>query len=151
MKPIIFLFLITALFGVSAFAQNIKPKVPALPADIFNWNDENSDKILHNAVIKTRLKKLLGKKNYASFLESFETLAPIEKNGKILFSSGCLIHACQHLESAIAVDLVNKTIHAAIYREDKQTKYFNEKAGKTPKSITNWANRLISLKNKIRF
>ena len=147
MKPIIFLFLIAAIFAVSVFPQNVKPKLPALPADIADWKGENSDKILDNPIIKTRLKKLLGKKNYASFLESFETLTPIEKTNDILFSSGCLLHACTHLESAIAIDLVNNTIHAAIYNEVKKTKYFNERGSKTPKSITNWADRLNSLKN----
>jgi hypothetical protein len=60
------------------------------------------------------------------------TVTPIEKDGNILFSSGCLIHACTHLESAIAIDLVKNTIHAAIYNEEKKTGYFNEKGGKTP-------------------
>ena len=147
MKRIIYLLLVTGIFGISIFAQNAKPKVAALPAGIATWGGEDSDKILNNAVIKTRLKKLLGKKNYASFLESFETLAPIEKTDDILFSSGCLIHACQHLESAVAIDLVNKTVHAAIYRENKITKYFNESGAKTPQAITNWANRLNSLIN----
>ena len=147
MKQVVLLFLITAIFAFSVFAQNIKPKTPALPDGIADWKGEDSGKILDNAVIKARLKKLLGKKNYASFLESFETLNPIEKNGDILFSSGCLIHACGHLESAIAVDLVNNTIHAAIYNEEKKTRYFNEKGSKTPESIINWANRLSSLKD----
>jgi len=147
MKPFILLFLITAVFGVSVFAQNAKPNTRSLPDGIAEWNGEDSGKILDNAVIKARMKKLLGKKNYASFLESFETLNPIEKNGDILFSSGCLIHACGHLESAIAVDLVNNTIHAAIYNEEKKTRYFNEKGSKTPESIINWANRLSSRKD----
>jgi hypothetical protein len=145
MKPFIFLFLITTLFAVSIFAQNVKPKTPALPADVVRWNGEDSDKILNNAVIKTRLKKLLGKKNYASFFESFETLTPIEKNGDILFSSGCLIHACTQLESAVAIDLVNKTVHAGIFRRNEKTKYFNEKGRKTPKALKIWADRLEAL------
>ena len=149
MKRIIYLLLVTGIFGISVFAQNAKPKVAALPAGIATWSGEDSDKILDNVVIKTRLKNLLGKKKYASFLESFETLTPIEKTADILFSSGCLIHACQHLESAIAIDLVNNTIHAAIYREGKRVKYFNESGAKTPQAITNWADRLNSLnKNK---
>lgn len=147
MKPIICLFLITAIFGISAFAQKTKPKVVELPAGIADWSGEDSDKILNDPVIKTRLKKLLGKKNYAAFMESFETVAPIEKDGDILFSSGCLIHACTHLESAIAIDLVNNTIHAAIYNEEKKTRYFNERGSQTPEAISNWANRLNELKN----
>lgn len=147
MKQVVLLFLITAIFAASGFAQTVKTKTPALPTNIADWNGEDSSKILDNAIIKARLKKLLGKKNYASFLESFETLNPVEKNGDILFSSGCLIHACGHLESAIAVDLVNNTIHAAIYNEEKKTRYFNEKGSKIPESIINWANRLSSLKD----
>jgi len=146
MKPVIFLFLITTILGVDIFAQNIKPKTPALPADIAEWKGEDSDKILKNAVIKTRLKKLLGEKNYASFWESFETLTPIEKNGDILFSSGCLIHACTHLESAVAIDPVNKTVHAGIFRRNEKTKYFNEKGRKTPEALKIWANRLEALR-----
>ena len=146
MKPVIFLFLITTILGVDIFAQNIKPKTPALPADIAEWKGEDSDKILKNAVIKTRLKKLLGEKNYASFWESFETLTSIEKNGDILFSSGCLIHACTHLESAVAIDPANKTVHAGIFRRNEKTKYFNEKGRKTPEALKIWANRLEALR-----
>lgn len=142
MKSFICLFLLTAIFAVSAFAQKAKPKTAALPADIATWQGKDSDKILENAAIKSRLKKLLGKTNYAAFMESFETLTPIEKNGKILFASGCLIHACSHVESAVAIDIAKNTVHAAIFRDDKKTKYFNEKSAKTPKSIKVWANRL---------
>ena len=101
---------------------------------------------MENAIIKVRLKKLLGKKNYASFLESLETLNPIEKNGGILFSSGCLIHACTQLESAVAIDLVNKTIHAGIFRRNEKTKYFNENGRKSPKALKSWADRLEALR-----
>ncbi|MGI8788710.1 MAG: hypothetical protein ACR2HG_13225 [Pyrinomonadaceae bacterium] len=146
MKKAVFLFLITAIFGVSYYAQNVKPKVANLPG-FADWTGEDSDKILNDAAIKIRLQKLLGKKNYSAFLDSFETINPVEKNGNVLFSSGCLIHACGHLESAIAIDLVNNTIHAAIYNEKKKTAYFNERNSKTPESITNWANRLSRLKN----
>ena len=110
MKHFVFLFLITVIFAASAFAQKTVP----LPADTANWVGKDSDVILENPVIKTRLKKLLGAKNYAAFMESFETLNPIEKTGGVLFTGGCLIHACTHLESAIAIDLVKNTIHAAI-------------------------------------
>ncbi len=148
MKLFIFLFLFTTVFRFSAFAQTVKPKIPALPADVASWNGENSDKILEDPIIKTRLKKLLGEKNYAAFLESFETLTPIEKTGDILFASGCLIHACQHLESAVAIDFSRNIIYAAIYRETEKTRYFRERGGKTPESITKWANRLSDLNNK---
>lgn len=147
MKPIFYLLLIAAIFGSSAFAQNVMPKVAELPAGIADWSGEDSDKILNDPVIKTRLKKLLGKENYAAFIESFETITPVEKDGDFLFSSGCLIHACTHLESAIAIDLVKNTIHAAIYNEEKKTRYFNERGSKTPEFIVAWANRLEALKN----
>lgn len=151
MKVIFCLFLLTAIFAVSAFAQKAKPKTAALPADIATWQGEDSDKILQNEVIKSRLKKLLGKTNYADFMESFETLTPIGKDGKILFASGCLIHACGHVESAVAIDTVKNTIHAAIFRDDKKTKYFNEKAAKTPESINKWAKRLETANYNLNF
>lgn len=147
MKKAVFLFLVTTIFAVSIYAQNVKPKVSVLPVGIAGWTDADSDKILNDAAIKIRLQKLLGKKNYSAFLDSFETINPVEKNGNVLFSSGCLIHACGHLESAIAIDLVNNTIHAAIYNEKKKIAYFNERNSKTPESIANWANRFINLKN----
>ena len=143
MKRIIYLLLVTSIFGISIFAQNAKPKVAALPAGIATWSGEDSDKILDNAVIKTRFKNLLGKKNYADFVESWETVNPIVKKGNFLFSSGCLIHACGHVESAIAIDLVNQTVHVGIYRDEVKPKFFNEKSRKTPKAIQSWANRLI--------
>ena len=144
-KILLCLSVLLIFAAAAALAQNVKPKTSALPAGIAEWNGESSDKILENAVIKTRLKKLLGKKNYAAFLESFETLTPIEKNGAILFSSGCLIHACTQLESAVAIDLINKTIHAGIFRRNERTKYFNEKGRKSPNPLRNWADRLEAL------
>jgi hypothetical protein len=138
-KLIIILFVLVSAFG--AFAQT-KSQYPDLPVNLAKWNGADSDKILKNPAIKTRLKNLLGKKSYAAFLESWETQNPIIKKGNFLFSSGCLIHACGHAESAMAIDFVNQTIHVSIFRETEKTKYFNEKGRKTPASIKNWANRL---------
>ena len=137
MKKILFALLLSSLFGLTIFAQTSK-----LPKDIANWNGKNSEKMLENPLIKARLKKLLGKKNYADFLESFETVNPIVKRKNFLFSSGCLIHACGHLESAIAIDLVNNTIHVGIFREIKATKYFSENKSKTPAIIRVWNKKL---------
>ncbi len=146
MKQIVFAVAITLLMtGISAFAQTTKSA--ELPAGIAGWSGEDSDKLLNDPVIKTRLKKLLGKKNYAAFLDSFETLTPITKDGDVLFASGCLIHACTHLESAIAIDLKNNTIHAAIYNDEKRTRFFNERGKKTPAQIVDWAMRLAGLKS----
>jgi hypothetical protein len=135
MNRIFFIFLISIAFCFSAFAQT-KP----LPANIAKFED--SSEILNNPVIKSRLQKLLGTKNYADFTESWETVNPIVKEGNVLFSSGCLIHACGHIESAIAIDLRTQTIHTAIFRETEKTRFFNEKKRKTPQVIRNWANRL---------
>lgn len=146
MRSIIFLLLFTVIFGISALAQESAPKVSELPAGIADWVGKDSDQILEDEIIKTRLKKLLGEEDYASFMESFETVNPIEKQGDFLFTSGCLIHACTHLESAISIDLRNKTIHAAIYNQIEETKYFNENGGKTPAPIIKWAERLEDLK-----
>lgn len=128
-KLIIILFILGNVFVV--LGQTNSPR-SSLPANIAGWKDKNSDELLNNSVIKTRLKKLLGKKNYAEFLESFETINPVIRKGNFLFSKGCLIHACGYVESAIAIDLVNKTIHAGIFREGKKNRYFNEQKRKTP-------------------
>lgn len=141
MKKLI-LILFVMIFAVGINAQNLKTKTDSLPANITKWKD--SQKLLNNSVIINRLKKLMGKKNYQDFKESWETLNPIVKNGNFLFSSGCLIHACGHAESAIAIDLVNKTIHVGIFREGEKTKYFNENKRKTPQKIRNWAKRLAA-------
>jgi len=137
------------VFGTSVFAQKAETKVSKLPANIASWNGQDADKILKDPSISIRLKRLLGTNNYKSFSEYFETQTPIEKKENLLFASGCMIHACTHLESAVAIDLVNNTIHAAIYNEIKNTKYFNEKNSKTPEPITNWAKRLEGRKKDV--
>jgi hypothetical protein len=137
MKQFIFAFLFFTIFGLTAFAQT-----PSLPANIAQWGGEDSYKVLNNRAIKARLKKLMGKKEYRGFMETFETVNPVERRGNFLFSSGCLIHACGHLESAIVIDLVNRTLHTAVFRETVKTKYFNEKGRPTPRIIKNWADRL---------
>ena len=139
-KLIIILFILSG--GLSIAAQTKATRL-ALPVSIIKMNKGTSDKLLNNAVIKARLKWLLGKKGYNDFVESFETVNPVVKKGNFLFTSGCLIHACGHVESAIAVDLVKKTVHAGIFREGEKPKYFNERSRKTPLVIKNWATRLI--------
>lgn len=142
------LLLITLVLCFSARAQTAKARRPALPSNIAATAGQDSDLLLKNPAIQTRMKKLLGTK-YDSFMESFETLNPITKNRNFLFSSGCLIHACTHLESAIAVDLVNRTIHAAIFRQDEKTRYFNEGGKATPEVIRAWAVNLRQLNTGI--
>jgi hypothetical protein len=135
------LLLIVLVSCFSATAQTAKTRRYALPSDIAAVAGQDSDSLLKNPVIQARMKKVLGNK-YGSFMESFETLNPVTKEGNYLFSSGCLIHACTHLESAIAVDLVSRTIHAAIFRQDEKTRYFNEGGRATPRVIRDWANNL---------
>jgi hypothetical protein len=146
MKRTASLLLITLVSCFSATAQTAKTRRPALPSDIAAVAGQDSDSLLKNPAIQTRMKKLLGNK-YDSFMESFETLNPVTKEGHFLFSSGCLIHACTHLESAIAVNLTNNTIHAAIFRQDEKTRYFNEGGKATPRVIRDWANHLSQINN----
>lgn len=141
MKRTASLLLITLVLCFSATAQTSKTTRRALPSGIAAAAGQDSDSLLKNPAIKARMKKLLGNK-YNSFMESFETLNPVTKEGNYLFSSGCLIHACTHLESAIAVNLIGNTIHAAIFRQDEKTRYFNEGGKATPKVIRDWANHL---------
>ena len=140
------LLLIAFVLCLSASAQTAQTKRSALPADIAAVVGQDSDSLLKNPVIKARMKTLLRSK-YDAFMESFETLNPVRKEGNFLFSSGCLIHACTHLESAIAVDLVNQTVHAAIFRQDERTRYFNEGGTATPAIIKDWAGNLRQINN----
>lgn len=144
MKRTASLLLVTLVSCFSATAQTAKTNRPALPSDIAAVAGQDSDSLLKNPAIQTRMKKLLGNK-YDSFMESFETLTPVTREGHFLFSSGCLIHACTHLESAIAVNLTGNTIHAAIFRQDEKTRYFNEGGKATPGVIRDWANNLRQL------
>ena len=145
MKRTASLVLVTLISCVCALAQTAKTSRPALPNGIATAAaGQDSDSLLKNPVIKTRMQRLLGNK-YESFLESFETLTPVTREGRYLFSSGCLIHACTQLESAIAVNLSGNTIHAAIFRRDEKTRYFNEGGKATPKVIRDWAYNLRQL------
>ncbi len=146
MKHVIYFVLLASIFSLSVYAQPAKSKGSALPAGIAGWSGEYSDKLLKNAVIKARLKKLMGSTSYAAFMESFETLTPITKKGDVLFASGCLTHACGHLESAIAIDIKNNTVHAAIFDEEKPTRFFNERGRSAPASIVGWAKNLDQMK-----
>jgi hypothetical protein len=146
MKRTASLLLLTLVSCFSATAQRAKTTRPALPSGIAAAAGQDSDILLKNPVLKARLKKLLGNK-YDSFMESFETLNPVMREGHYLFSNGCLIHACTHLESAIAVNLTNNTIHAAVFRQDEKTEYFNEGGKATPEVIRDWANHLSQINN----
>lgn len=141
MKRTRLVLLLTLVSCFSVTAQTAKTKRPALPSNISAMAGQDSATLLNHPEIQTRMKKLLGDK-YSSFMESFETLNPVTREGDYLFSSGCLVHACTHLESAIAVDLVKRTVHAAIFRQGEQTRYFNEGGKATPGVIRGWANNL---------
>ena len=142
-KLLIVLFILVGVFGANA--QTSKSKRPPLPANLAKMKAADSYKLLDNPTIKTRLKRLLGKKGYADFLESWETINPIEKKGNFLFSSGCLIHACGHIESAIAIDLVKNTIHAGIFQQGIKSKLYNEDNQPTPKVLADWLKNLSEM------
>jgi hypothetical protein len=144
MKRLASLLLVTLVSCFCALAQTAKTARPALPSDITIAAGQDSDNLLKNPVIKARMIKLLGDK-YEAFMESFETLNPVMREGQYLFTTGCLLHACTHLESAIAVDLTHNTIHTAIFRQDEKTRYFNEGGKTTPNVIREWAHNLRQL------
>ena len=146
MKRTTSLLLVALAFFGSATAQTSRTARPAWPSEIAAAEGHDSDSLLKNAAIQARMKKLL-RSRYDAFMESFETLNPVRKEGNFLFSSGCLIHACMHLESAIAVDLVNQTVHAAIFRQNEKTQYFNEGGAATPAVIKDWAGKLRQINN----
>lgn len=132
---------------MAGFAGADEAENPELPAGIADWAGEGSDKLVSQPSINKRLQKLLGAENYEAFMGSFETLNAIERKGDVILGSGCMIRACTRLESALAVDLENKTIHAAIFNQIEETRYFNEKGAATPAALSEWARRLEDLKN----
>ncbi len=140
-QKISLIVLITLALCVFANAQ---PKVKTKSSATGNLSKSEGQypfELFKNKTVKARMKKLLGK-NYSNFFDSFETQSPFTKKGNFLFSNGCLIHACGHLESAIAIDLANNTIHLGIFRQDEASKTFNEKNRKTPKVLTAWLKNL---------
>lgn len=147
MKRAALILLVTLVSSLAATAQAAKTRRPALPSDIAAAAGQDSDSLLKNPVIKARMSRLMGKQ-YASFMESFETINPVTKRGNFLFSSGCLIHACTHVESAIAIDLTERTIHAAIFRQGEKTRYFDEGGRAAPRVLRDWANHLSEINNQ---
>ena len=139
MRTIVFSILIITVAAIAAQGQKPKP----LPDSIATYQD--SSELLSDQTVRIRLQAVTGKKGFETFMESFETVTPIIKSGDWIFASGCLIHACTHLESAIAIDLRNNAIHAAVFREEKRTRFFNERRRKTPALIADWAKRLREL------
>lgn len=137
------MFALCAASVINGAAQ-AKADLPVSIAEITNIVGKDSTDLLGDPAVESRLKKLMGDANYNSFLESFETVTPVTKTGAYLFTSGCLIHACSQVESAIAIDWKNNTIHTAIFRRGEKTKFFNENK-KTPKTIKEWASRLANL------
>jgi hypothetical protein len=140
-QKISLIILVTLAFCVFANGQTkTKPKSSGV-VDLSKNAGQYPFDLFKNKTVKARMKKLLGK-NYANFFDSFETQSPFKKKGNVLFSSGCLIHACGHLESAIAIDLATNTIHLGIFRQDEAAKTFNENKRKTPKVLTDWFKNL---------
>jgi hypothetical protein len=145
-QKISFIVLITLTLCIFANAQS---KVKTNSSATVNFSKSEGQypfELFKNKTVRSRIKKLLGK-NYSEFFDTFETQALFKKKGNFLFSSGCLIHACGHLESAIAIDLVTNTIHIGIFRQDERAKTFNENKRKTPKVLTVWFKNLKE-KNK---
>ncbi len=132
------------IYSVFSFYKNIQTQKNTDKES--EWVGKDSGELLEKPEIKSRLKKLLGEKDYASFRQNFEVGSPIKKEGDFLFASGCMLRACTRLESALALNVKNKTIHVAIFDQIKETKFFNENNSQTPEIITNWAKCLESSK-----
>ncbi len=140
-QKISFIVLLTLVLCVFANAQSKVKTKSSATVNLSKSVGQYPFELFKNKTVKSRMKKLLGK-NYSNFFDSFETQAPFKKKANFLFSSGCLIHACGHLESAIAIDLANNTIHLGIFRQDEAAKTFNENKRKTPKILTAWIKNL---------
>lgn len=141
MKQIFAILMITLALSLSAAAQ---PKKPALPTNMAKYIDEYPVKLMKVPSVKARLKTLLGKK-YSTFDLYIAVQAPTKQVGDFLIASGCLPHACTISQSAFAIDLKNKRIHAVIYEKDKLPKYYNEDKAATPQVLIDWVNELKAM------
>jgi hypothetical protein len=81
-------------------------------------------KLLENAELKTRLKKLLGKE-YSDFHEYFDVQSPIKIEQGIFRASGCQAHYCPNIYY-IFVDLKADNINVYHQNDGETTHYFEK-------------------------
>jgi hypothetical protein len=134
MKKIFTCFLLVLALCLMAGAQI---KRPPLPSNLTKYVDEYPVELMKVRAMKTRLRALLGKK-YSTFDEYLTVQSPMTQVGDFLLASGYLPHSCTISESAFAIDLKNKRIHAVIYDKDEKPKFYNEDKAETPDVLLNW-------------
>jgi len=81
-------------------------------------------KLLDNAELRNRLKKLLGK-DFASMDENFDVQAPLEIINNVLMTTGCEAHNCGANQYLLFVDLKSDNINV-FHVTDKETKHYFE-------------------------
>ena len=98
-----------------AISTVLKKSVGKYPYDI---------KLMDNAELKARLKKLMGK-DYAGLSQHFDVQSPIEVTNGIYRIGGCEQHNCGSNQYLIFVDQKNDNINV-FHIEDAGTKHFFE-------------------------
>jgi hypothetical protein len=94
-------------------------------------------KVLETDPLKSRLKAAL-KGDFKLLTERLQTSDPIEVQGDIFFTAGCMPHACSVEECAIAVDVKNDNVFVAILQDGKISER-PEKANTTaPEVFKKW-------------
>ena len=94
-------------------------------------------KVLETDPLKSRLKASL-KGDFKLLTDRLGTSEPIEVQGDIFFTSGCMPHACTVEECAIAVDVKNDNVFVAILQDGKVSER-PEKANTTaPEIFQKW-------------
>ena len=94
-------------------------------------------RLLKNAVLIQRLKKLLGKR-YNFLVHTWATENPIEVRNNIFIASGCQAHNCGSTNFIIVVDFRKNVLYTGI-REEEKVKIYAED-GSSNKELNSWAN-----------
>ena len=76
--------------------------------------------------LKTRLRALLGA-NYKTFFDRMQVETPIENDGGVLITRGCMAHQCTIEEGVLAIDLSNDTLHVAIKSNSRYRPTWSER------------------------
>jgi hypothetical protein len=91
-------------------------------------------KLLENAELKDRLKKLLGK-DFSAMKAYFDVQAPIEIIDGILMTTGCEAHNCGSNQYLLFVDLKNDNINVFHAGDETTEHYFENGEIRLPKKF----------------
>jgi len=103
-----------------------------------NGKYPNEVKLLENAALIERLKKLLGEERYNYLNETWAVETPMEYKDNIFLASACQVHNCASTNFIIVYNFSTNILYAGI-REDNQVKTYADD-GSSSQEINNWVN-----------